>query len=90
MFDFAKEMYFDEKAPGNKSTRDRTISGLFKSPGLMIPASGVPSSHKTSFLPYNLNEFCDNLKVVLQKKQAGNISQIISEEINAIADNLLG
>ena len=25
MFEFAKEMYFDEKAPGNKSTRDKTF-----------------------------------------------------------------
>ena len=25
MYDFAKEMYFDEKATGNKSTRDRTL-----------------------------------------------------------------
>ena len=25
MYDFAKEMYFDEKVPGKKSTRDRLL-----------------------------------------------------------------
>ena len=34
-------MNFDLKAPGNKSTRDRTLIKLLKSPGLMISASGV-------------------------------------------------
>ena len=30
-YDFAKEMYFDVKAQGNKSTRDRTLTKLLKS-----------------------------------------------------------
>ena len=30
MFDFAKEMYFDKIAPGNKSTRDRSLIRLLK------------------------------------------------------------
>ena len=34
MYDFAKEMNFDSKAQGNKSTRDRTLIKLLKSPGL--------------------------------------------------------
>ena len=34
MYDFAKEMNFNTKALGNKSTRDRTLIKLLKSPGL--------------------------------------------------------
>ena len=41
MYDFAKEMNFDTKYQGNKSTRDRTLIKLLKSPGLMVSASGV-------------------------------------------------
>ena len=41
MYDFAKEMHFDQKAVGKKSTRDRTLKKLLKSPGLMVSASGV-------------------------------------------------
>ena len=41
MYDFAKEMNFDQKAAGNKSTRDRTLIKLLKSPGLIVSASGV-------------------------------------------------
>ena len=41
MYDFAKEMHFDTKAQGNKSTRDRTLIKLLKSPGLMVSASDV-------------------------------------------------
>ena len=46
MYDFAKEMNFDSKAQGNKSTRDRIIK-LLKTSGLMVSASGVS---KTIFL----------------------------------------
>ena len=35
MYDFAKEMKFDTKTLGNKSTRDRTLIKLLKSPGLL-------------------------------------------------------
>ena len=38
MYDFAKEMNFDTKALVNKSTRDRTLMKLFKSPGLRVSA----------------------------------------------------
>ena len=47
MYDFAKEMNFDMKAQGRKSTRDRTFINLLKSSGLMVSASGVS---KTIFL----------------------------------------
>ena len=52
MFDFAKEMYFDVKAPGNKFTRDTTVIKVFKSPAIM--ASWI----STIFLPSHPNELC--------------------------------
>ena len=84
MYDFAKEMHFDERHVGNKSTRDRTLINLLNSP--RIVASGVP---KTIFLPSDPNELCDRLKLLLQEKQAGNNSDIINEEIVVIIDKLL-
>ena len=45
MYDFAKEMNFDTKALGNKSTGDRTLIKLLKSPGLMAFASGVSKKY---------------------------------------------
>ena len=86
MYGFAKKMNFDLKASGNKSTRDRTLIKLLKSPGLMVSASGLS---KTIFLPSDPNELCDRLKLLLQEKQAGNNSDIINEEIVAIVDKLL-
>ena len=84
MYDFAKEMHFDEKRVGNKSCRDRTPIILLKSPGIM--ASGVS---KTIFLSSDANELCDRLKFLLQEKHAGNNSNIINEENVAIIDELL-
>ena len=86
MYDFAKEMYFDPKASGNKSTRDRKLIKLLNSPGLMVSASGVS---KTIFLSSDPNELCDRLKLLLQEKQAGNNSDIINDEIVVIIDKLL-
>ena len=86
MYDFAKEMYFDSKASGNKSTRDRKLTKLLNSPGLMVSASGVS---KTIFLSSDPDELCDRLKLLLQEKQAGNNSDIINNEIVAIVDKLL-
>ena len=86
MYDFAKEMHFDEKHVGNKSTRDRTLINLLKSPGLMVSASGVS---KTIFLSSDPDELCNRLKLLLQEKHAGNNSDIINDEIVAIVDKLL-
>ena len=58
MYDFAKEMNFDVKATGKKSTRDKTPKILLKSPGLMVSASGVS---RTTFLSSDPNELCDRL-----------------------------
>ena len=86
MYDFRKEMNFDLKAQGNKSTRDRTLIKLPKSPDLMVSASGVS---KTIFLSSDPDELCTRSKLLLQEKQAGNNSDIINDEIVAIVDKLL-
>ena len=83
MYDFAKEMHFDTKAPGRKSTRDSTLITLLNSPRIM--ASGVT----TKFLSENADEPCNRLKLLLQEKHAGNNSDIINDEIVAIGDKLL-
>ena len=57
MFDFAKEKHLVERTPGDKSPRDRSLIRFFKSPA--ITASGV----STIFVPENLNELCDRLKI---------------------------
>ena len=85
MYEFAKEMKFDLKAQGIKSTRDGTLIKLLKSPGLMVSASGVP---KTIFLSSDPDELCNRLKLLLQERQAGNISNIKNNEIIAIVDKL--
>ena len=85
MYDFAKEI-FDVKKIGNKSTRDRTLIKLLKSPGLIVSASGVS---KTIFLSSDPNELCERLKILLQEKHAGNNSDLINKEIVAIVDKLL-
>ena len=86
MYDFAKEMHFDMKAPGNKSIRDRKLIKLLKSPGLIVSASGVS---KTMFLSSDPHELCDRLKLLLQEKHGGNNSDLINDEIVAIVDKLL-
>ena len=86
MYDFAKEMHFDQNAVGNKSIRDRKLIKLLKSPGLMVSASGIS---KTIFLSSNPDELCERLKFLLQEKHAGNNSDIINEEIVVIVDKLL-
>ena len=86
MFDFAKEMHFDQRAAGKKPTRDKTLIKLLKSPGLIVSASGVS---KTIFLSSDPDELCNRLKLLLQEKHAGNNSDIINDEIIAIVDKLL-
>ena len=84
MNDFAKEMHFDLKAVGKKSTRDKTLIKLLESPA--ISASGVS---KTIYLPSDPDEICNRLKLLLQERHAGNNSDIINDEIVAIVDKLL-
>ena len=84
MYDFAKEMHFDERRVGNKSIRDRKLIKLLNSPA--IKASGVS---KTLFLSSDPNELCERLKLLLQEKHAGNNSDIINQEVLAVVDKLL-
>ena len=86
MFDFAKEMKFDERRVGNKSTRDITLANLLKSPGLMVSASSVS---KTIVLSSDPNEICDRINLLLQEKYAENNSDINNDEVVAIVDILL-
>ena len=86
MYDFAKEMNFDTKAQGNKSTRDRTFIKILKSPDLMLSASGVS---KTFFSSTDPDELCNRLKLLLQERRAGNNSDLINDEIVARVDTLL-
>ena len=84
MYDFAKEMHFDERRVGNKSTRDRTLIKLPNLPAIM--ASGVS---KTIFLSSDPDQLCNRLKLFLQEKHAGYNSDINTEESVAIVDKLL-
>ena len=83
LYDFAKEMNFDLKAQGNKSTRDRTLIKLLESPAIM--ASGIT----TIFLSENPDELCNRLKLLLNEAHAGNNSDIIIQKIVALVDKLL-
>ena len=47
MYVFAMEMFFDEKALGNKSARVKSPIRLLESPGVMVSTSEVSSSQKT-------------------------------------------
>ena len=86
MYDVAKELNFDVRALGNKSTRDRTLIKFLKSPGLMVSASG---SSNTLFLPSAPSNLYERIIILLQEKQAGNNSSIIYKEFIAISDKLL-
>ena len=84
MYDFAKEMHFDERRVGNKSTQDKTLIKLLNSPAIM--ASGIS---RTIILSSDPNELCDRLRLLLQEKHAGNNSDITNDEIVAIVDKIL-
>ena len=86
MYDFAKEMKFDLKSIGKKSTRDRTLVKVLKSPGLLVSASGISN---IIVLSSNPKDLCKRIKLLVQQKQAGNNSNIINDEIVAIVDKLL-
>ena len=82
-FDFEKQMKFDGKALGIKSTRDKSDIGLLKSPAIRVSGSSI------MFLPENPNELCDRIKILLQKKQAGNVCNKTDEEILVKRDKLI-
>ena len=86
MYDFAKEMNFDLKDVGKKSTRDKTLIKLLESPGSIVSASGLS---KIIFLSSDPDEICNRLNTLLQEKQGGNNSDLIHDEIVAKVDELL-
>ena len=83
MYDFAKEMHFDERRVGNKPTRDITFIKLLKSPPIM--ALGLT----TICFSENPDELCNRINLLLQEKHAGINSNIINQEIFALVDKLL-
>ena len=84
IYEFAKEMNYDAKSTGRPSIRHTSIIKILESPAIM--ASGIS---KTIFLSSDPDELCERLKLLLQEKNAGNISEIINEEIVVIVDKLL-
>ena len=83
-YEFAKGMNYDTKSTGRPSIRHNSNIKILESPAIM--ASGIS---RTMFLSSDSNELCDRFKLLLQEKHAGNISNIINEEIVAINDKLL-
>ena len=84
IYEIAQEMNFIIKQKGRKSNRDKSMITLLKSPAIM--ASGIS---KTIFLSSDRDELCNRLKLLLQEKHAGNISDIIIQETVAIVDKFL-
>ena len=83
VYDFGKELHYDVKAPGNKTGRDRSFISLVNWPAIMT------SGTSTIILSSDLYELCEWLLLILQDKQAGNISNKINKEIVAIVDKLI-
>ena len=77
-------MHFDVRGISSKSTRDRTLSKVLKSPAIM--GSGISN---IKFLSSDSDELCDKLKLLLQKKHARNNSDLFNKEIFPILDTLL-
>ena len=62
MFEFAKEVYSDEKALGNKSTGDKIFKINFQPPAIMV--SGI----STLFLAEYPTELFDKLKFITKRE----------------------
>ena len=75
-------MNFDFKQKARPSNRDKSMKKVLNSPATM--ASGI----STIFLPENLIDLCDKLKILIHEKQAGNNSNIFNEEIVAIVEKV--
>ena len=79
-------MCLDEKIPGNKKPRDRSLIRLLRSPGILLSASGVSSFHKNKkfsknkvFFPSDPKELCERLNFLVPEKHAGKNCDIIDE-----------
>ena len=84
IYEFGKDMNYDTKSTGRPSVRHNSMIRLLDQPAIM--ASGFS---KTIILSSDPNEPCDRLRLLLQEKHGGNISNLIDEEIVAIVDKLL-
>ena len=94
MFEFVQEMYFHEKASGNKNNRGNFPIGLLNSSAIMARSlkektSSKPKETNIWFLSSNPNEICVRLKSLMKEKTAGSISYKANEKIFAIADDRL-
>ena len=89
IFEFAKEMNFDEKALGNKNTSDKTLLRLLDSPFIIAKSLQKESFSYTRWPSSNYSEFCDRLKLLLQEKKARTKSNLTDEKNDSVAGNLL-
>ena len=83
LYEIAKELCFDEKPLGNKSTRDESPIKILQSCAILA------SRIFTIFLPENPDELCGRLIFLLQEKHAEHICDLFNEDNNAMSDNLL-
>ena len=67
-------MSFSIKQKARKCPGDQFVTNLIKSPAIMV------SGNFKMFSPSNPNEFCVRLKKLLQEKQAGNNSEILTRK----------
>ena len=84
IYEFAKEMNYNINSTGRPGVRHSSMIRLLDQPDIKAPGFS-----KTIILSSDPDELCDRLKLLLEEKQAGNNSDIISDEIVAIVDKLL-
>ena len=82
-YEFGEEINFKIRQLGGKGNTDKSMTKIPYSLAIMV--SGI----STKFLSENPKELCDKVKLILQEKQAGNFSNVIDEEIIAIAEKVL-
>ena len=85
MFEFTKEMYYDERALGKKCFREKPVLRILQSPAIKV---GCLKKSKTIFSSSHPCELCNRTKLLLQEKVAGNKSKTNIEENVAMADKL--
>ena len=76
-------MYLNIKQVGRKSPRVGTPKRILESPAIMA------FEITTIFLSSNPNQLCDRINLLIQERKARNVSDIVNQEIKAIADNLI-
>ena len=82
MYEFAKLLYFVEKVLGNRSTREKSLRKLLKTPAIMA------SEISTIILPEKPNELCDRLKLYYKRYKLA-ISLIKLTKKLLLSDKLL-